>query len=167
MKRLKLKIAILGLISNVLIIGERVFAADNQCGGVPTILLNCTESDGEGAINHVVCLVVSIMVTGIGILAVLGLIVSGIQYLTSQDNEEKLRKAKNRIFQLVIGLVIYALLTPIVYFLMPGGLFTCVGGEPKSDPSYKPADTSYPSPDRDSSRSEDGDPPEDSVNHDN
>lgn len=64
-------------------------------------------------------LVVRIMTVGIGILAAIGIAVSGIQYLTAGGNEEKTRKAKRRIFEIVIGLAAYALIYAALRFLLP------------------------------------------------
>ena len=123
MKRLKLKMAlgVLVLVLGALAMSGQVFAA--ECGKTSTIIIDCGSSSGEDSICHVLNLVVRIMTTGIGILAILGIIVVGIQYLTSSDNEEKLRKSKRRLLELVIGVVIYVLAGALLQWLLPGGTF--------------------------------------------
>ncbi len=75
--------------------------------------------DGSGnSIKHILDLVVDILTIGIGILGVLGIVIVGIQYLTAGGNEEKTRKAKRRLFEIVIGLVLYVMIYAIVSWLM-------------------------------------------------
>lgn len=101
----------------------------SKCGGTDTILISCDEnSDGREQVCHVMNLIVEIMSIGIGILAVIGIIITGIQYLTAGSNEEKARKSKRRMYELVIGLVLYAALATVIVWLNPGGLF-CSGGD--------------------------------------
>jgi len=77
------------------------------------------EPDG---VWKILAFVVSILTVGVGILATLGLIVSGIQYTTAGDSTEKTTKAKKRILEIVIGLAAYALLWAVANWLIPGGL---------------------------------------------
>ena len=59
------------------------------------------------------------MSIGVGILGVLGIVIVGIQYLTAGGNEEQTRKAKRRMFEIVIGLVAYVLVYAFLKFLLP------------------------------------------------
>ncbi len=78
----------------------------------------CLKDDGEGgSIINILKLVVDIMTIGVGILGVIGISIVGIQYLTAGGNEEKARKAKRRLFEIVIGLVAYAVFYAILIFL--------------------------------------------------
>ena len=83
------------------------------------ILKGCTGKDGKEAITCVLKLVVDILTIGVGILGVIGISVSGIQYLTAGGSEEKTRKAKRRIFEIVIGLVAYVLVYALLSWLLP------------------------------------------------
>lgn len=86
-----------------------------------SILKTCAKDDGNG--GSVLCLfetIVDIMTIGIGILGVIGITIVGIQYLTAGGSEEKTRKAKRRMFEIVIGLVAYVLIYAILKWLMPG-----------------------------------------------
>lgn len=76
-------------------------------------------SDGEG-VFCVLNTVVDIMTIGIGILGVLGITIVGIQYLTAGGSEEKTRKAKRRLFEIVIGLVAYVVIYALLKWLLPG-----------------------------------------------
>ena len=86
------------------------------------ILTNCgTEAEGEHG-EGVICVLnfaVEILSIGVGILGVLGIVIVGIQYLTAGGNEEQTRKAKRRMFEIVIGLVAYVLVYAFLKFLLP------------------------------------------------
>lgn len=83
--------------------------------------INCSCDDGEGGgIKEILKLVVDIMSIGVGVLAVIGISVSGVQYLTAGGSEEKTRKAKRRILEIVIGLIAYVLIYALLRFLLPG-----------------------------------------------
>lgn len=83
---------------------------------------NCpTGSNGEaGGIEGTLKLVVNIMSVGVGILAAIGIAVVGIQYITAGGNEEQTRKAKRRMFEIVIGVLAYVLLYALLSWLLPG-----------------------------------------------
>lgn len=83
------------------------------------ILKGCAGKDGEEGIKCILELVVDIMTIGIGILGVIGISVVGIQYLTAGGSEEKTRKAKRRMFEIIIGLAAYAVVYAILKFLLP------------------------------------------------
>ncbi|MBR3322352.1 hypothetical protein IKG05_01795 [Candidatus Saccharibacteria bacterium] len=78
----------------------------------------CECGGGEG-VKSILNLVVDIMTVGVGILGVIGITVVGIQYLTAGGNEEKTRKSKRRMFEIVIGLVAYVLIYAALKWLLP------------------------------------------------
>ena len=85
------------------------------------ILSGCDCSpDGPSAIANILLLIVNIMTIGVGILGVLGITIVGIQYLTAGGNEEKTRKAKRRLFEIVLGLAVYVAIYAILQWLLPG-----------------------------------------------
>lgn len=81
----------------------------------------CDDGTGSG-IFEILNLVLDILTGLVGVAAVIGMVVSGIQYTTSSGDEAKMVKAKNRIVQIVIGLVVWALMWAVLSWLMPGGL---------------------------------------------
>lgn len=103
-----------------------VYATDGTTtfGAKAAILTGCAgveENEGNGAgIKCIVRLVVDIMSVLIGIVGVIGIVVVGIQYLTAGGNEEQTRKAKRRLFEIVIGLVAYAVAYALLAWLLPG-----------------------------------------------
>ena len=103
--------------------GDPCTCADGSSGTVTVdtaILSGCDCGKKGGATVEVLNLVVSIMTIGIGVLGVVGITIVGIQYLTAGGNEEKTRKAKRRMFEIVIGLVAYVLIYALLRFLLPG-----------------------------------------------
>ncbi len=86
------------------------------------ILTNCRDEEnggGEG-IKCVVLLVVNILSVLVGIVGVIGIVIVGIQYLTAGGNEEQTRKAKRRLFEIVIGIALYVLIAVLLNWLLPG-----------------------------------------------
>ncbi len=82
--------------------------------------ITCSCDDGTGGdTTRLLNLVVDIFSIIVGILAVIGISITGIQYLTAGGNEERTRKAKRRLFEIVIGIVLYVLLYSLVHWLMP------------------------------------------------
>ena len=77
--------------------------------------------NGEG-ILCIVFLVLNIMNVLVGVLGIIGIVVVGIQYLTAGGNEEQVRKAKRRLFEIVIGLALYALIAALINWLVPVGI---------------------------------------------
>ena len=94
-----------------------VFAA--ECGGAPTAFIEC--NNNEGGIWHILNLVVDILTIGIGIVGLIGILVIGVKVLTSKDNANEHKKARIRLFEIVVGLAIYAVAFALVKWLMPQG----------------------------------------------
>ena len=95
-----------------------VFAA--QCGGANTAIIECGEN--EGGIWHILNLVIQIFSIGVGILGVVGIMVLGTQVLSAKGSSDEVNKAKTRLLQIVVGLVLYAALFSLSQWLLPGGM---------------------------------------------
>ena len=85
-----------------------------------TSIIKCGNYEGGKGIKCLLKIVVTVLTYGIGILGVVGMMISGIQYITSSGDPAKMTKAKNRILQIVIGLIIYAVMWAALNFLVPG-----------------------------------------------
>ena len=96
---------IIGLLS--LFVMPSVSAA--KCGGVTTAILECNET-AENSIFNLLNTAIDIMSVAVGILGIIGITVFGVQYLTAGGNEQKVTKAKRRLFEVIIGLIVYAVL---------------------------------------------------------
>ena len=89
-------------------------------GEVDTNLFGCVPVDDQGGgIKRLLSLVVTVLLYGIGVAAVIGVVVAGILYLTARDNEAQVAKAKTRLIEVAIGLLAWALLFTILQWLIP------------------------------------------------
>lgn len=77
------------------------------------------ETDENAAIKEILQIIINIMSIGIGILGVVGITITGIQYLTAGGSEEKTKKAKRRMFEIILGLVAYVLIYAFLLWLIP------------------------------------------------
>lgn len=93
-----------------------VFAADAPS----TSIIKCDSYEGADGVTCILNIVLTILTYGVGILGVLGIVISGIQYITSQGDPARMTKAKNRIIQVIIGLAVYAVMWAALRFLVPG-----------------------------------------------
>lgn len=101
-----------------LLLTSPVFA---DCGKdqVDTSLFGCVDGkDGEG-IFLVLNVVLTVLTFGVGIVGTVGIVIAGIQYASAKDNEQQVAKAKMRILQIVIGMIIWAVLYTALRWLLP------------------------------------------------
>ncbi len=109
---------IISLVLGLSVLAQPVFADESQSGSGS----NCVDTailDGCNSPEDILKLIVNIMTVGVGVLAAIGLGISGVQYLTAGGNEEKTRKAKRRILEIVIGLLAYVLIYAFLQFILP------------------------------------------------
>lgn len=119
MKRKSLILLLIMLILSAITIP--VFA-ESKCGGVDTNLIEC-DNIGAGSIRSVLLIIINVLSIGVGIIGVIGISVAGIQYLTAGGDEQKTTKAKRRIYEIIIGVMVFALMWTGAQWLLPGGLF--------------------------------------------
>ena len=92
----------------------------NGCVSTSILSGGCSCDNGQGSeVTRILTTVVNVMTIGVGILGVIGIMVVGIQYLTAGGDEGKMRKAKQRLSEIVIGIVVYVLIYALLYFLIP------------------------------------------------
>ena len=118
---------------------------------IDTILFGqvCDSCDG-GAIFKIIAYIIQFLTYGVAALGVLGLVIAGIVYMTSNGDPSRMTKALSRIKQVVIGLLSYGLLFAFLEFLIPGGI---VGTTLDSETSSCPVHTvATPTNDEDASR---------------
>ena len=80
------------------------------------------DTEGSG-IYKILNIVLTILTMGVGILGTLGVIIAGTQYMTAGGNEAQMAKAKKRIGEVVLGLVVYGVMYVVLQWLIPGGIF--------------------------------------------
>lgn len=77
---------------------------------------------GDMCVGSLLMLVVNILVYGLGAAAVLGTVIAGVMYLTARDKEAQVTAAKTRLYNIVIGLIAWAVMFAVMNWLIPGGL---------------------------------------------
>jgi len=100
--------------------------ATGTCGGVDTVLIKCADNGTtpeSNAIWALLIMTINILLAGIGIVAVGGLVYAAILYATARDQAAQVTKAKETIFNIVLGLVLLALMWSFLQYLIPGGVF--------------------------------------------
>ena len=82
-------------------------------GIVETNFFGNVEDDNEGCgVFMIINSVIDILSMGVAILGVIGVVIVGTTYLTAGGNEDKTRKAKRRMFEIVIGLAVIGMTVP-------------------------------------------------------
>jgi len=126
-------VALLSVLAMPLLVAHHVGAA--QCGadgdGKPleTAIINCDQRNvaskgvqGNG-VWGLLLIAINILTAGVGIAAVSGLILAGITYATASNDQNKIVKAKEMIYNVVLGIVMFALMWSFLQYLIPGGVF--------------------------------------------
>lgn len=78
----------------------------------------CDDGKG-GGVYAVLNIVLTVLTFGVGIAATAGLIICGIKYATSGTNETQATNARRRIFEIIIGLIAYAVMYLALQWLIP------------------------------------------------
>ena len=73
-------------------------------------------------ISDLLNIVLVILTTGVGIAATVAFVVAGVLYMSAAGSAEQVKKAKNMIFNTVIGLLAYLLMWAFLSWLIPGGV---------------------------------------------
>lgn len=99
-----------------------------KCGGIETSVIDCdgtevTSEIKETGLWQLLILAIDILTAGVGILAVAGVIYGSVLYASSGGNAERTKKAKDILFNVILGIVAYALMYSFVNWLIPGGVF--------------------------------------------
>ena len=79
------------------------------------------DTDGQG-IFLILNIILTVLTFAVATAGVIGLVISGIMYMTSQGDPGRMKKT--RIIEIVIGLIAYALLYVALNWLIPGGIGT-------------------------------------------
>lgn len=107
---------------------ESCTCADGKTGKrPPTVILGqgagsnvgCECGNGE-SVGSILAFVIDILTIGVGILAVVGISIVGIQYLTASGDEGKVKKSRQRMLEIVIGIALYAAMYVALKWLLPG-----------------------------------------------
>lgn len=133
--RMNIKQKISFFIAAAVMIGGIVFTiapevtaqgADEKCPETSIIEVDCNSGDStqDSGVWQLLVMALNILTAGVGIAAVGGIVWGSVIYASAQGNADQVKKAKEIIKNVVIGIVSYAGMYLIINFLIPGGLFT-------------------------------------------
>lgn len=94
-----------------------------QCGQASTNIIGCGSDQGATALSNVLRIFVIVLTFGVGIAATGSIAYSAIRYAGARDNQSDVSLARERIRNVVIGLLLYGFLIAIANWLVPGGIF--------------------------------------------
>lgn len=66
--------------------------------------------------------IINFLAVGVGIVTVISIVISGIQFMTSQGNPQSISSAKGRLFNAIVALLLFIFMYAILNFLVPGKL---------------------------------------------
>ena len=92
--------------------------ADDICAGVGAAGGSCDDERGGTTVNRIVVLVIDILSTIVGIVAVIMIIWGGFKYITSGGDSGNIGTAKNTILFAIVGLIIVAMAQGIAVFVL-------------------------------------------------
>ena len=99
-----------------------------NCGGVPTSIVNCSQSGGatidQSGVWGVLLLAINILTGLVAVAAVGGIVYGAVLYTSAGGSQEQVKKAMGIITNVVIGVITYALMYSVSNFLIPGGIFS-------------------------------------------
>lgn len=83
----------------------------------------CLSAGKPGEIMKLLEVGVNVLAIVVGIVAVINIIIGGIQYTASGGDPQKVKDARNRIYNTVYGIVAFVFLYAFMQWLIPGGIF--------------------------------------------
>ena len=108
-------------------VAEAVCASNQVEIGTPIIGTNkCVSNDAAsgGAIVVYMKMVLKFLSGAVGLVVLLMLIVSGIQYITSAGDPSQIKAAKSRLVNAITALVLFLMAFAILSFIIPGGILS-------------------------------------------
>ena len=76
---------------------------------------------GDDGIMRLIRFVVSLMMGGVVVIGSIGIVICAVMWMTARDNEMQVRKARSRLIEIVIGMVLFVMLGVVVNILLGGG----------------------------------------------
>lgn len=96
-----------------------------KCSVLPqTICDEANTKTGGQAIWDFLIMVLNILTAGVGVAAVIGIIVAALQYSSAEEKADQVHNAKMRIWNIILGLIFYLIMYAFLQFLIPGGIFS-------------------------------------------
>ena len=124
-KKLKIGLATVFMLVGVLGAGLPAVAAECKCDGTDTTAecgVKCANPspDNTPGLTDTIKLIINMIIFAVGLVAVVMVILGGVQYSTSQGDPGKVKKAKDTIMYGIIGMVVAILAFAIVNFVLAG-----------------------------------------------
>lgn len=112
---------------------QTVFAADQTWGGSNSVVNSSNDCSGVtsassmsasncGIIKYIVD-ITNLLSALVGVVVVISIVLAGIQYSTSGTDPSAVSKAKKRITNAIIALLLYIFMFSFLQWLVPGGIF--------------------------------------------
>ena len=79
----------------------------------------CDNGNGESIKEQIIKTVIVVLSVFVGALGVIGIMITGIQFITSSGDVAKAKKAKRRLIEIIIGMALYACSYGLLQFLSP------------------------------------------------
>lgn len=84
---------------------------------------NCVDASKPGGPIFVyLAMIIKFLSGAVGLVIVLMIVISGVQYITSTGDPARVKEAKTRITNAITGLVLFVLMFALLNFLIPGGI---------------------------------------------
>lgn len=114
---------IAGVAGGAAVASQPAYALD--CSILPKSICNNADNKDENNSGIMLILkwVLTIMTGLVGVAAVGGVIYAGILYTSASDDAAQVKKAKQIIIDVVIGIVAYGLMFIVLNWIIPGGVF--------------------------------------------
>lgn len=100
---------------------DKLDGGEGKCGQAKTNIISCN-GEGAGALGDVLRIGVVVLSICVGIAAVGGIAWSSVQYASATDNQSNVSSARERIRNIIIGLLLYGFMVAIINWLVPGGI---------------------------------------------
>lgn len=91
-------------------------------GGDPekcTTLLPSSACKGANGIASVLTFIIGVLTGSVVVAGTVGIVICGLMIMTARDDEEKLRKGKKRLLEVVIGMIAWILMSVLVNLFIP------------------------------------------------
>jgi hypothetical protein len=104
-------------------------SAASFCDNIVILKPLCSESgqNGSGPENNdiwkLLVKAINILTDGIIVVAIGGFIYAGVLYSSAGGNQDNIKKAKDIMQNIVMGLLAYAAMYSLLNFIIPGGMF--------------------------------------------
>lgn len=118
-------IPIISLLATLFIFTTPVMGAKVECSILPQSICDAADSKDQNnnGIMMILKWVIRTLTALIGVVAVGMFIFAGVIYSSASGDSSKVSKAKNLMFETILGLLLYMTMFFIINWLVPGGVF--------------------------------------------